>query len=103
MLMLTLTLTTQAQEIKLESLSEGPGILPFRLGQTNLITHYHTFLQFIDLTLIENNITLVRNQITETDDRLKNETYWLFETQIEYLKYKLDKTAYQLKSLEPNT
>lgn len=95
------TLTTQAQEIKLESLSEGPGILPFRLGPMNLISHYHTFIQFTDLSLIENNISTVRTQITETANRLKNETFWLFETQVEYLNYKLDKALDQLKTLEP--
>lgn len=32
---------------------------------------------------------------------MKNESIWLFETQVEYLNYKLDKTLDQLRSLEP--
>lgn len=53
---------THAKEIKLESLDHGPGLLPFNLGPTNLITHYHTFLQRIRLDEIENKITLLRGQ-----------------------------------------
>lgn len=90
-----------AQEIRLESLDDGPGILPFKLGPMRLITHYHSFLQYTQLTNIEEKISLVRKQITELEGKLLYDTYMLFELQVTHLNAKLDKASYQLKSLEP--
>lgn len=98
---LFLTLTT-AYEIILESMDDGPGLLPFRLGPMTLITHYHNFLQYIDLTNIENRINSVRTQIPEMQTTLPNDTYLLFEIQLSYLHTKLDKVSYQLQSLKPH-
>lgn len=100
---MTLTLTVgMAQEIRLESLEDGPGLLPFRLGPMRLVTHYHTFLQYIELTDIHNKVDLVQAQLIELSSKLPNITQSLFETQLAYLNSKLTKVTFQLKSLEPH-
>lgn len=92
----------KAQEIRLESLNDGPGLLPFRLGLMNLVTHHHSFLQYIELDDIYSKINIVKTQIIELEQKLPNDTHILFEVQIEYLSSKLDKVTYQLESLEPH-
>lgn len=91
-----------AQEIKFESLAEGPGLLPYKLGPTRLTTHYHTFLQYVQLTEIEDKITLLQTQLFNYKSQLHNDTYLLYEIQIDYLTNKINKILVQLKSLEPN-
>lgn len=93
---------TLALEIRLESLDEGPGLLPFNLGQARLITHYHTFLQYIELTDIENRLESVTTQLDYFQTKLDNRTFVLYELQINHLSYKLAKIRSQLKTLEPN-
>lgn len=94
---------TQGQEIKIESLENGPGLLPFKLGQMRVVTHYHTFLQYIDLNDIEEKIILVQTQLHEIVTQLisSSKTYSLHEVQVNHLAGKLNKTLNQLKSLEP--
>lgn len=92
----------QSQEIKLESLADGPGLLPHRLGLMRLTTHYHTFIQYVQLDELEDKIDLLRNQLIDHKARLTNDTFLLYETQIDYLTNKLGKVKQQLKSLEPN-
>lgn len=92
----------QAQEIKLESLADGPGLLPYKLGATRLITQYHTYLQYIQLNDFEDNINLLQHQLQTYQSRLPNDTYDLYELQINYLSKKTNKAWIQLKSLEPD-
>lgn len=91
-----------ALEIRLEQLDSGPGLLPFKLGQTKLITQFHSFIQYIDLTDLENQLDSVSNQLDYFRTKLDNNTLPIFELQIDYLTSKLTKIASQLKSLEPN-
>lgn len=91
-----------ALEIRLESLDSGPGLLPFKLGPTRLTTHYHTFLQHVQLSDIQDKISELQSQILTYETRLPNNTYILYELQISYLKNKLNKTLEQLHSLEPS-
>lgn len=93
---------TLALEIRLESLDEGPGLLPFNLGQARLITHYHSFLQYIELTDIEYRLDSVMTQLDYFQTKLDNQTFVLYELQINHLSYKLAKIRSQLKTLEPN-
>ncbi|CAK1604464.1 unnamed protein product [Parnassius mnemosyne] len=95
-------LTIEAQEIKLEYLEDGPGLLPFRLGPTTLITHYHTFLQYVKLDDIRDKVTLLQVQLQNYKNRLDNGTNLLYELQMDYLSSKLDKVLLQLNSLEPS-
>lgn len=93
---------TRAEEIKLDNLDDGPGLLPFKLGPASIITHYHTFLQYTDLNIIEEQLDTIRNQMTDVKLRLDNYTYALYEFQIDYLSDKLDTASFQLQSLQPN-
>lgn len=91
-----------ASEIRLEQLDNGPGLLPFKLGPTKLITQYHSFIQYIELTDIENQLDSIYSQINNFRTQLNNYTLPVFELQIDYLNTKLIKITSQLKSLEPN-
>lgn len=88
------------QEIRIESLDEGPGLLPFKLGPMKHVTHYHTFLQYIDLKDIENKIFRVENQLQQISTRISNNSS-LHNIQLDHLFRKLNKTLNQLRSLEP--
>lgn len=93
---------TRPQEIKLDSLDDGPGLLPYKLGLMRLTTHHHTFLQYVQLNDIEDNVHSLQTQLLSYRERMTNETYLLYEIQIDYLTNKLGKVLNQLKSLEPN-
>ncbi|KAL0832338.1 hypothetical protein ABMA28_001771 [Loxostege sticticalis] len=88
------------QEITLESLDDGPGLLPFRLGATRLTTHYHSFVQYVDIKDIDSKIYLLQDQLLDFKHRLSNDTYVLYELQIEYLSTKLLKVIDHLGTLK---
>lgn len=90
------------QEIKLESLDDGPGLLPYKLGAMKITTHYHTFIQYVQLSNIEYNIRSLKTQLIQCQNRMNNDTYSLYEIQIKYLTNKLGNVLRQLQSLEPN-
>lgn len=92
----------RAQEIKLDNLDEGPGLLPFKLGPTRLTIHYHTFLQYIELDRIEREISILKIQLQDYEDKLTTDTFTLYELQINYLANKTDRILEHLKSLEPS-
>lgn len=97
-----IVLPTLAREITLETLDDGPGLLPFNLGQARLITHYHSFLQYIELTDIDSRLNSVTTQLDYFKTKLDNQSFHLFEFQINHLSYKLTKINTQLQTLEPN-
>lgn len=68
----------------------------------NLVTHHHSFLQYIELGDIQSKINIVRGQIFGLESKVSTKIYTLLETQIEYLNTKLNKVNYQLESLEPH-
>lgn len=102
LLLLSAQILARAQEIKLDNLDDGPGLLPFKLGHTRLITHYHTFLQYIELDKIEHEISLLKGQLQDFENKLTNDTFILYELQINYLANKTDKILDHLSSLEPS-
>lgn len=67
-----------------------------------MTTHHHTFLQYINLIDIEDQIQQLQNQLQNYKSQLSNNTYTLYEFQINYLTDKLGKVSNQLQSLEPN-
>ncbi|KAJ8719597.1 hypothetical protein PYW08_011772 [Mythimna loreyi] len=89
------------QEITLESLGDGPGILPFRLGATKLITHHHTFLQYIQIKDIEDKIKILQDQLDNYRQNLNNDTYMLYEVQLNYLSDKMLSVMHHLDTLKP--
>lgn len=90
------------QEIRLESLNDGPGILPFKLGPAKIISHYHSFLQYVDLYELHNTIQSVIIQLNQITPELHIKTKSLFEPHMNYLKFKLNSVFQQLKSFEIN-
>lgn len=89
------------QEIKFESLDDGPGILPYKLGPMKITTHYHTFLQYIKLDDIEDKTHSLQNHLHNYQNQLPSDIYSVYEIQINYLLNKLDEILYQIKSLQP--
>lgn len=87
-----------AQEVKLESLDNGPGLLPFKLGSTKIISRHHSFIQVIDLIDFENKVSFVKRQLNYIRPQLNNKTGFLFEPHIEYLSSKLNKISDQLQT-----
>lgn len=87
--------------IRLDDLSNGPGLLPFRLGKTKIISHDHTFLQEIDLYTIQQLIDSQKLQLTDALNKIPNHKFNLFKHQAIHLSYKLNKISTQLKSFEP--
>lgn len=82
-------------------MDNGPGLLPFNLGPVRLTKLYHTFLQYINLDDIETKVTDLQSQLLDFKNRLPNDTYVLYELQIEYLTLKIQKIITHLNSLEP--
>lgn len=66
------------------------------------MTHYHTFLQRIQLDDIEDKILTLQSQIQTFKNQLPNDTYALYDLQISYLSNKIEKVLVQLNSLEPS-
>lgn len=83
-------------------MDDGPGILPFRLGATKLITHYHTFLQHIELKDIDEKIRELQDQLDSFKQKLSKDTYSLYELQLNFLSNKLAHVIYQLDTLKPS-
>jgi hypothetical protein len=89
-----------AQEIKLESLNEGPGILPFKLGPSKIISHYHSFIQPVNLQELKSNINSITSQLDTIDPEFNNKTRSLFEPHLNYLKNKVISLSRQLQTFE---
>lgn len=92
---------TRPQTIRLETLADGPGLLPYKLGSARLTTHYHSFIQFIQLTDIEDQIKSVQTQVETFKTKLSSGAYTIYEHQIDYLTNKIYKVLNRIKSLEP--
>lgn len=88
------------QEIKLESLDNGPGILPFKLGSAKIISHYHSFLQHVNLQELRDKVISVDSQIDSLSPQLNNKTNFLFEPHLVFLKNKLASVLDQLQTFE---
>lgn len=92
----------QAEDISLEPLEDGPGLLPFKLGSTKIVSHYHSFLLHIDLEDIQSKVDLVKLQLHNFRPLINNKSMSLFEPHISYLGDKLEKISRQLESFEPS-
>lgn len=91
---------TRGQEVTIDSLGNGPGILPFNLGTTRIVSHYHSFLNYVNLDGIQSQIDVVSKQLSDFRPKLNNKTSLLFEPHLNYLTSKLTKISTQLKSFE---
>ncbi|XP_045507668.1 uncharacterized protein LOC123703635 [Colias croceus] len=92
----------QAEDPTLTSLDDGPGILPFNIGTARIVTHYHSFLQIINLKDIRDSITIVKDQLNSLTPNLHDKLFSLYNSHIEHLHYKIIKLSNQLETFEPN-
>lgn len=88
------------QEIKLECLDEGPGILPFKLGPTKLVSHYHSFVQLVSFQDLRDKINSVRTQLDDVAPKIHSKTNSLLEPHISFLRNKVDSVSQQLETFE---
>lgn len=102
MLLLLANLVRAEERITLDSLEDGPGILPFDLGPTKITSQYHSFVQTINLDKIRSDIVTVRTQLDKFAPELHNKTLSLYEPHVQYLYTKLDHISIQLQTFEPN-
>ncbi|XP_045484898.1 uncharacterized protein LOC111002774 [Pieris rapae] len=100
LLWLTLLHMTQGQEIILDSLDNGPGLLPFRLGPTRIISHYHSFINYIDLENIHLQVESVKSQMSKLAPLLNNKTRSLFDPHLKHLNNKIAVTSNELSMFE---
>lgn len=89
-----------AQDVTIDSLQDGPGILPFKLGQAKITSHYHSFLQHVNLNDIYSQIKSVRLQLLELKPHLNNKTLSLFDPHISHLDSKIINLVDKLKTFE---
>lgn len=92
----------RAEDITLERLEDGPGLLPFKLGAAKIVSHYHSFLLYIDLDDIQSKVNEVALQLSEFKPLINNSTLSLFDPHISYLTDKLNQLSSQLESFKPS-
>lgn len=83
-------------------MDKGPGILPFKLGPTKIVSHHHIFLENINLKLIQQKIDSIKAQVSIAAKNITNSNFVLFKYQVLHLFQKLDKISVQLDSLQPS-
>lgn len=87
LILITLPPLIRAQDITLDELQYELGILPFRLGPTKFISHYHSFLQFIKLQSLTRAYLCIRS----IDATLKLAT---LRNMLDGLNYYIQKTKF---------
>lgn len=100
MTLLLLLQMTQGQEVMIDPLENGPGLLPFNLGTTRIISHYHSFLNYINLSYIQSKVDIIKSKVSEFRPKLTNKNFSLFEPHMDYLTSKLNKISAQLETFE---
>lgn len=93
---------TSSAELTLDSLQDGPGLLPFKLGPTKVISHFHSFIQYIPINDLLVNVKLIKLQLNTLSLKLDNETLALFDPHLIYLKNKLGNVHNQLDTFQSN-
>lgn len=94
--------SNRAEDILLDPLGNGPGLLPFKLGSTKIISQYHSFLFYINLEDIQSKVDSIKLQLNDYSPLINNKTSSLFEPHINYLSSKLEQISLQLYSFEPS-
>lgn len=100
-LAMTQTNHRQVTSIQLDSLADGPGILPFKLDQTKIISQYHTFLQDINIDEIQQKLDAVKSELNTAINKVSNRDFMLFKQQALHLFKKMEYISSQLETFEP--
>lgn len=85
----------------IDPLGDGPGLLPFKLGPAKVISHYHSFLQNIDLGNIHEQIKSFHLKLLDLKNQLDNKTLSFYDPHISFLNTKIQKIFNKLESFEP--
>lgn len=56
-----------------QTLNKNPGILPFELGPARITAGFHTFIHFVDIPPLENQIENISNQYEQLKSTISNE------------------------------
>lgn len=72
------------------------------LGKTKVISHYHSFVQPVNLDFIHSNIDLVRKQLDTISPEFHNKTLSLYQPHIEHLRNKITELSDQLELFQSN-
>lgn len=91
----------QVPDIRLDDLSNGPGLVPFKLGGSRIISHDHAFLQEIRIDRLQQQVDLLKIQITDIANHIENQNFPYFSYQIKHLFQKLNSVSSQLDTFEP--
>lgn len=101
---MTLLHLMKAQKVRIQNLDNNPGILPFKLGTAKIKIATHTFLHYINLTALQNQIDSITYQYEKLEDIINSsETEHklpLFET-YKHLSYEVNVVNQKLKSISP--
>lgn len=94
-------------KFRLDDLSDGPGILPFKLGPAKIVDHYHTFLEEIHIDSIKQQIDVSQNQLIDFTDRIPDKYFSKMEYQILFTSFintnknLLNKASQRLDEFKP--
>lgn len=72
------------QEIVITNLNNNPGILPHKLGNARIKSKFHTFIHYVDLKPITEQISLLENQYVKLITPLQNNSkdgYFFYQLQ----------------------
>ena len=70
-----MTTMTIAEEIRITLLTNNPGILPFKLGNSKFKQQDHTFLHYFNIDELRHNIITLDNQISTLTETAHNPHY----------------------------
>lgn len=70
------------------------------MGPTRVISHYHSFIQTINLEAVRSRLESVRTQVRDFVPKLNEKTFSLYSPHINYLDTKLAEISEQLETFE---
>lgn len=85
----------------IDSLQDGPGLLPFKLGPAKVISHFHSFLQNIDLADVHTQVKSFQVKLLDLKNQIDNNTLSFYDPHISFLNLKIQKISNKLESFEP--
>ncbi|KAJ8974195.1 hypothetical protein NQ317_011340 [Molorchus minor] len=93
------------QEIKITDLAKNPGILPFKLGIARIRTSTHTFLHYLDLEPIENEIFAIETQYDQVtkaiNDGLSHPYFYALQNFNSAIRFQINLVKQKLISVNP--
>lgn len=96
---------TRAQRVQIQNLKSNPGILPFKLGNAKIKTASHTFLYYIHLRPLDNQVKSIINHYQKLEKTINSSSLThripLYEA-YKYLGYEISVVNQKMNSLFPS-